>query len=143
MTLHVGLGQHVHAVFVAEVVEYRIIGVVRGADGIDVQSLHGFNVAFNLLRCDGSSVDGGEVVTVDAVEHHTLAVDGQGTVVADGYFTETYLRTANVDDIAIGIFQRQDEVIEVGCLGAPKQWSRDVHVEGDRSLPKPLRRNGS
>ena len=129
MALHVGLGQHVHAVFVAEVVEHRVVGVVRGADGVDVQSLHGHDVALNLLGSDGPAVDGRKVVAVDAVKHHTLAVDDQGTVAADAHLTEADLAAANIDGLAVHVLQRQHQVVEVGRLGAPQLRGRHVHVE--------------
>ena len=125
VTLHVGLGQHVEAVLVAKVVEHRIVGIVARAHGIDVQALHGLDVLFNLSRCDGTAVDGREVVAVHTMKHHALAVDGQRAVAADFHPAETHLAASAVDDITVLVLQRQHQVIEVGCLGAPQ--FRGVH----------------
>ena len=75
MTLYVGLGQHIHTVFVAQVIEHGVVGIVGRADSVDIQALHAQNVLLNLLGSDGTSVYWREVMTVHAVEHHTLAVD--------------------------------------------------------------------
>jgi len=57
VALHIGFCQHVETVFVAEVIEYGIVGVVAGADGIDVETLHRLDVLLNLSRRDGSAID--------------------------------------------------------------------------------------
>ena len=133
VTLDIGLSQHVHAVLVAEVVEHRVVGIVRGTYSIDIQALHAQNVLFNLLRSDGSSVDGREVMTIDTMEHHALAIDEQGAIGADAYLTEAYLATTTINDIALGVLQRQHEVVEVGRLSAPQLGSSDIHIEAQLS----------
>ena len=57
MAFHVGLGQHVHAVFVAEVVEYGIVRVVRGTDGVDIQALHAKDILLNFFGRDSTAID--------------------------------------------------------------------------------------
>ena len=129
VALHVGLGQHVESILVAQVVEHGVVGVVAGAHGIDVQPLHGLNVFFYLLVGDGSSVHGAEVMAVHAVEHHSLAVDGQGSVVADAHFAEAHLTTSQVDGVALCVLQRQYEVVQFWCLGTPLAGIAHVQVE--------------
>ena len=115
---------------------------MRGANGIDVQPLHGLDVLLYLRIGDGTSVLWREVVAVDTVEHHPLTVDDEGTVAADAHLTEAHLRTTHVDGLAIAVFQRQHEVVEVRRLSTPEFRCCHVHVEGNGSLPKPLRGRG-
>ena len=44
----VGLTFKIDAVFVAEIVEVRVVGVVGGAHMVDVGTLHGHDLAFHL-----------------------------------------------------------------------------------------------
>ena len=83
VTLHVGLSQHVHAILVAEVVEHRIVGIVRRTYSVDIQALHTQDILLYLLGSDGTSVDRRKIVTVDTVEHHTLSIDEQSTIAAN------------------------------------------------------------
>ena len=142
MALDVGLGQHVEAVAVAEVVEHGVVGVVRCAHGIDVQPLHGADVLLHLLGGDGTAVDGREVVAVDTVEHHAPPVDGEGAVAADGHLAEAHLAASDVVDVAGIVLQRQHEVVEVGRLSTPQAGGCYVHCKRSGGLPKPLRRRG-
>ena len=58
VTLDICLSQHIHTVLVAEVIEHRIVGIVRGTYGVDIQPLHAENILFNLLRSNGTTIDG-------------------------------------------------------------------------------------
>ena len=140
VTLHVGLGQHIESQFVAEVIEHRIVGIVRGAHSVDVQSLHGLQVFLDLLRRDGTAVDRREVVAVHAVEHHALAIDNQGTIAADAHLLEAHLRTTDVQRLSTSILQGQHQVVEVRRLSTPQARSRHIHIE--RHLLLPFRRKG-
>ena len=45
------------------------------------------------------------------MEHHALAVDDEGTVIADAYFTEADLRTSDVAYMAGIVLQCQHKVV--------------------------------
>ena len=49
VTLHVGLGHHVQAVLIAQVVQIVIIGIVRGADSVDVVLFHQLHILLHHL----------------------------------------------------------------------------------------------
>ena len=131
MALYVGLGQYIHAVFVAQVIEHRVVGVVGCTYGVDIQSFHAQNILLNLLGSDGTSVDWREVVTVYAVEHHALTVDQQRTIAGDGHLAEANLATTDINHLAPGILQCQHQVVEVGLFGAPFPGIRHVHIQTD------------
>ena len=80
MTLHIGLGQYIQTILVAKVVEHRIVGIVRRTHSIDIETFHRLDVFFHLFSRDGTSIYRAEVMTVYAMEHHALAVNGQSTV---------------------------------------------------------------
>ena len=130
MTLHVSLGKDIESVFVAKVVEYRIVRIVRCTHGIDVQPLHGLDVLFYLLIADGTSVHRREIMTVHPMKHHTLAVNGQSAVLAYLHLAKAHLRTSHIQHLVSIILQGDYQVVEVRSLCAPQLWSRDIHGKG-------------
>ena len=133
VTLDICLSQHVHSVFVAEVIEHRIIGIMRGADGINIQALHAENILFNFFWGDSTAVNRRKIVTIDAVEHHSLTIDKQGTIIANTYLTEANLRATTINNLTLCIFQCQHKVIEVRCLCTPLVGSSDIHIQAQLS----------
>ena len=130
MALHVGLGQHIDAVLVAEVVEVGVVGIVRGAHGVDVQTLHSYHIVQHLLLRDGAASEPAVVVAVDAMQDDALAVDEQGTIITDAHRTESHLQHAAVDYL-IAMHECDAEVIEFRSLSRPRLNACDV-VEGYR-----------
>ncbi len=65
----------VEPVLVAEVVETRIVRIVRGADRVDVVPLHQHHVPHHGLERHGPAEIGVMLVPVDALEHDAYAVD--------------------------------------------------------------------
>ena len=125
VALHVGLGQHVQTQAVAEVIEVGVVGVVRGADGVDVQSFHLHDVGLYLLLGEGSSAVLAEAVAVHSVEDDAVAVDQQGSVGADADCAQSHLQRADVHGLA-SLLQGDHEVIELRAFGAPGGDARDV-----------------
>jgi hypothetical protein len=66
--LDVRLADHVEAVFVAQLEEARVVRVVAGADGVDVEPLHLVEVVAHVLLGDVMAAVGVVVVAVDALE---------------------------------------------------------------------------
>ena len=75
--LDVGLVDHVQPDLVAKVEERLLVGVVRGPDRVDVEPLHQLDVGAHLVAADRAPCRRVEVVAVDAVDEHRLAVDQQ------------------------------------------------------------------
>ena len=144
VALHIGFCQHIHAVFVTQVVEHRVIRIVRCADGIDVQTLHGLDVLFNLLCRDGTSIHRREIVAVHTMEHHALAIDEERTIRTDAHLTEAHLAPTDINGLALLVLQGQHKVIEVGLLGIPLLRIRHIHVKAQfRCSFHSLRRLGN
>ena len=75
VTLDVRLVDHVEPVLVAEREQPRIVRVVAGADRIEIELLHEFDVAAHQLDRNGLAPLRIQIVPVDAEELHRLAVD--------------------------------------------------------------------
>ena len=139
--LEVGLVDDVEAVAVAQGVEARVVRVVGGADGVDVVALHHGDVACHRLERDRVAEVGVRVVAVDASEQdgpaihqHLLALDLDGA--------EADLEALDLQDAALGVLQREQQLIEAGGLGRPLARRRDPrgHRDGALSLGAELGR---
>ena len=64
VTLYVGLGHHIDACLVAQVVPARIVRIVAGAHGIDVQLLHNAQVLLHALYAHNIASIGVQFVAV-------------------------------------------------------------------------------
>ena len=111
VAFHVGLSKDIETIAVTEVVEDGVVGVVAGAHGVDVQALHRADVLFDFLRRDGTSVDGADVMTVHAMEHHAATVDEEGAVVADAHFAEADLAATDVNGLAIAVLDVEQPAV--------------------------------
>ena len=109
---HVGLVHDVKAEGVAKQIEFGAVGVVRGADGIDVQLLHQAKIEEHILARDGRARAAVELVAVDALELDGLAVDAKDLAV-DRNLAEADLLGNDLPVRADG------EGIERGILGRP------------------------
>ena len=90
MALLVGLGSHVDAVLVAQVVPDGVIRIVACADGIDVQTLHDLYVLNHALAAHHIAPIGVKLMAVCTLDENGLAVDKQLSVL-DFNLAETYL----------------------------------------------------
>ena len=77
VALDVRLVDHVHAQFVAEVVEGSVVGVVRGANGGDVVGAHHLEIGADIGRGERLTAVGMMVVAVHTVDPDRLAVHQQ------------------------------------------------------------------
>ena len=64
VTFEIGFGRDVDACFIAEVVPTRVVGIVRGAHGIDVQLFHDGNILAHALFRDQIATVGIKLVAV-------------------------------------------------------------------------------
>ena len=129
MAFDVGLGHHVEAVSVAEVVPAAVVGIVAGADGVDVELLHQPDVLNHAVDADHVAAVGVELVAVGALDEHGLAVDQQLRV-ADLDLAESDIYRDDFDNPpAVGEGGR--EGVEIGRLGRPLERVADVeHGDG-------------
>ena len=119
MTLDVRLAHHVETILIAELIPLRIVRIVRGTHGIDVELLHHLHILHHLTDAEGSAVYGIVFLSV-----HTL--DGDGYTVYqklsvlhfDGTETERLSHTLLYSTIPVGSID--DEGVEIRTLGAPR-----------------------
>ena len=120
MGLDVRLGDDVHAQLIGQLEERRVVGVVRGAHAIEAEALHVHHVRAHLVAGHGASPLWVEVVAVDAVDEHPLAVDEQ--VEAHDLDAAEPDPDGRALDLAAGrVPERQLEVVQPGQLGGPRQ----------------------
>ena len=99
--LDVRLLDDVEAQLVGQVQEGRVVGVVRGAHGVEAVALHGQQVPAHGLRGDDAPGVLVEVVAVDTLDAHASAVDEQ-VQAADLHAAEADPGLCPVDDRAVG-----------------------------------------
>ena len=144
MGLQVGLGHHVQAVLVAQIVQIVVVGVVRGPHGVDVVALHQLHVFLHHFPADVLAGDRVGVVAVHAPEHQGLAVDGDGGVLVvggDRVAVGVHFRPGEADlpeaqllghGPKIGpvpLIQADHQIVKVGMLGAPQRHILDILVD--------------
>ena len=125
MSFEVGFSENVETVFIADLVETRIVGVVRGADGVDVVTLHQDDVLKHGVGCEGASEVAVEFMAVHAADHDDFAVDEE-VAVFEFDFTEPDLEGDDLRDGAFGILEGEEERVEVRRFRGPLQGVLDV-----------------
>ena len=106
------------AVLVAELVEHGSVGIVAGADGIEVVLLDHVQVPLHVLDADDGAGDGIGVVTVDTAELDGAAVEEHHVV-----FDVDLPETDAVGDYLVGSLQNHG--VQVGLLGIPEDGILD------------------
>ena len=74
MALQIRLPDDIQAVFIAELQETGVVGVVAGAHGVDVVGFQVFHVPQHLFPADSAAGAAAPLVAVDTLEHDALAV---------------------------------------------------------------------
>ena len=114
--LDVRLVHDVQAVAVAQIQPVRIIGIMRGAHGIDVELLHQAHIALQRLAAQGFAGRVVVVMPVDALDVDFFSVDQQ-VPVAD--FNPAKPDPASRALFAVRRGDRDDDRVQLGRLGRP------------------------
>ena len=118
VTFHIGLVDQVDAITVTEAIPEALIGVMAGADGIQVVPLHKADVPHHIFLGDGTATLAVELVTVDATEQDALAVDVHDAVLhLEG--AEAHVHGNSFHDLAVLVQHMDVQLVQVGFLGAP------------------------
>ncbi len=131
MGLDVGLVDHVEPEFVAQVVEDRIVGVVRRPDRVEVVRLHRHQVVPDVGRGDGLAPLGVMIVAVDPVQEHRGAVDQQ-LPIPDLDRSEPDRLLHHLGHRAVGIDQRHQQPVPGGRLVRPRTDALHLTLEAGR-----------
>jgi len=119
VALDVGLADHVEAVLVAERIPLGGVGIVAGADGVDVVLLHQADVLHHALARHDLAQIGVPLVAVDAADEHTPAVDTE-MAVADFDGAEADFRWDDFAHLTGRIARREEQRVERRRLGGPE-----------------------
>ena len=98
--LHIRLVDQIQTVLVAQVVPILLVGVVGGADGVDVVALAEDHVGKHVLAGDRTPALRVEFVAVRALEHDALAIERHNAVF-DAECAEADLLRHGFDDGAV------------------------------------------
>ena len=118
VTLDIGLVDYVKAIFVAEVIPVRHVGVVAGAYGVDVILLHQFDVLHHAFAADHAARVGVELVAVHALKRHGLPIDKQ-LAAAHVHFAETHFLTNGFLHYAVHAHQLQGQRVQIRYFCRP------------------------
>ena len=137
--LQVVLVHDIDPVPVAELVQGALVGIVGGADGVDVVALHGQNIQKQLVPVRHPPAYRAEVVAVHAVEDQAFSVQKENAVL-DLNPAEADLLT---DDFRDGTRRVQDlkhDLIKVRRCGRPEK--RMIKTEGAGAFLRGLGNGG-
>ena len=127
----IGFVDQVDAVFVAQVVPVFLVGVVRGADGVDVVPLAERDVVDHVLPGDGAAALRVEFVAVGALEDHALAVELHDAVF-DTEATEADALHDLFDQRTVMAHNKHRQLIQGWLFGAPRRnVLQRAGIEGD------------
>ena len=118
VTLHIGLGDQHDAILIAQLVEARVIGIVRGAHRVDVVSLHELQVTAHAIEAHGAALVIVVIVAVDAMHLKVGAVEVD-MIALDRHLGKA-LAMRNVLADLVTVVDLKRKVIEEGVLGVPE-----------------------
>ncbi len=95
MALYVRLVDHVYAIFVAEIIPDRVVGIMRRAHCVEVELLHEFDIFHHGFGGDSVAPYIFMFVSVDAFQEHRNSVDN--------YLPILYLYLAESDFAALDL----------------------------------------
>ena len=124
MTLEVGLGTYIDAIFVAEVVEIWIARIMAGTDSIDIQLLHGADILKHTFAADNVATVWVHFVAVGTLDENGLTIEKDLTTL-NLNMAETYL-LANAFYSAIGIGKGYVQSVQIGGFCCPGTNVGDV-----------------
>ena len=125
--LDVRLVDQVEPELVAQLGEVLVVGVVRGAHGVEVVRLHEQQVGPRELGTRSATALRVVLVQVDAVDQHGHAVDQQ-LVVAHLDRAEPGVARGHLDDPTVGVCQRGQHAVALWRLVRPRFDAGDLEA---------------
>ena len=101
VTLLISLCSHVDTIFVAKVVPNGIIGIVTGADSVDIEALHNLNILNHALAAHHIATIRVQFVTVSTFYQYGLSIYQQLSVL-NLNFAESYFLGDNFNGLLLG-----------------------------------------
>ena len=125
--LDVAFVHHIQAILVAEGEPARVVGIMAGADGVDVQFLHDPDVADHLGLGDDIAAGGAQLMPVGALDEDGLSIDHQ-LVADDLHSTETERDLREIDGLLASIGP-DGKRVQVRILRAPESRVQDLRFD--------------
>ena len=75
MTLDVCFALQIDTILVTEIIEVRVVRIVRGTHVVDIRTLHQHNLTFHLLTRDNLTRQWVGIVAVNTLEFHWFTID--------------------------------------------------------------------
>ena len=120
MAFQIGLVHKVDAVFIAQVIPRRLVGIVAGADGIDIVFADSSHGVLHFLNANDPSGFRIPLMTIDAPNHQPLTVKSHQPIL--------YFKPAEADPIRDPLYcrpprilHRQNDLIQFRRLIAPRK----------------------
>ena len=115
---HVGFVDHIDAVAVAQLVPQAVVGIMAGADGIDIVALVLLDILQHVLLGDAAASLSTELVPVGATDAQAAAIEHQHTF-HDLDLAQAHLRLGYFDDLVV-TGQNEPQGIQIRVLCAPQ-----------------------
>ena len=128
MTFNVGFVHDVDAEMVEHGIHLGLIGIVAGAQGVDVVLLEHGHILEHSLHVDGATQQRMRVVAVGAFEEHLAAVD-VNELIDDFNVAEAIFCGECLGLVAVGIFEPHHHGVERRRLSRPEAQAREVGRE--------------
>ena len=137
MSLVVRFVHHIDAITVAEFVEIFAVGIVAGAQEVDIRLLHQTDIQLVSGIIYITTRTRMVVMTVHATQFHILTVNFEN-LTHNLHLLHTQVIVEVLDDSPLHILQLNAEWVEVGLLGRPQTWvfQREVQSNGSRVTSK-------
>ena len=138
--LDVGLVHDVEADLVTQVQPARVVGIVRGAHGVEVVLLHQANILQHRLDGHGLAPIGVVVVAVHALYDDRHAIDAY-LAIRQLDLAKAHPAALHLQARALGIAQGHQQGVEGGLLSRPLGRGLDRGGEIQRTLAARVRRD--
>ena len=121
MSFQIRFIDHVEPEFVAQIKPIRIVGVMRSANGIDIETLHRDRIQPQRIPVESLALGIMVVMPVDSFDENAFAVDEQLAVTHfDG--TKADASGSEFHSFALRVLERNHHRVEVRHLGRPQGW---------------------
>ena len=103
MTLLISFSRHIDTVFVAQIVPNGVVGIMAGANSVDVQAFHNLNILNHSLTAYHVAAIGVQFMAVSTLDENGLPVHEQLGIL-DFNLAETNLLGDNFNGLLFGKF---------------------------------------
>ena len=130
MALDVGFSRDIDTILIAKVIPARVVRVVAGTVGIDIELLHALDILNHAFHAHTVTTVWVEFMAVNSLDEHRLTIDEQLSVL-DFHFSESNFLPDYLSHL-VSFFMSDEQLIKMWSLSRPFQ--RFLHAEFSLSL---------